>query len=131
VGVALYPDFEHDVPGYNPTTSISGKALAAAVYEGGLEAVCHKLGVTPLLDFYSETKAEGFEKIGEAIPPDWAPEKPQWFEPAVGLHTVDALLGYPEAENMEPRLLDDVRQLQKILSVALEHGTRFRLRIDI
>lgn len=85
MGVALYPEFEVSVAGYSPSTAISGKALARAVDagRGDLEISCRRLGVVPIFEFWSESNAEAFSKIGELLPPDLPQEEPlKWSEPA-------------------------------------------------
>jgi hypothetical protein len=133
LGVALYPVFERDVPGYDPSTGLSGKALAQAVDagHGPLEATCRAIGVTPIFGFYHETNSESFEKIGEEVPANQALDEPQWFDPDDGLRTVSGLLECADAERMEPRLLGDLVRLQQVLEIAKNHGTGFRLRLDI
>jgi hypothetical protein len=134
MGIALYPEFEKDIPKYDPSTAMSGKALARAVGggQGMLELMCRRLGVVPIFDFYSESHEEAFAKIGEPVPPDLPPDEPlKWSDPAEGLRTVGALLACPDGEPVPPDVLEDLDDFRAILLTALEHGTRFRLRIDM
>jgi hypothetical protein len=134
MGVALYPEFEKNIPGYNPSTAISGKTLARSVDggKGEIERLCHRLGVRSIFDFYSESNEEAFAKLGEPVPPGLPPEEPlKWSEPAEGLRTVEALLACPDLEATSPRVSEDLRHFRDILLKASEHGTRFRLRIDM
>lgn len=134
MGVALYPEFEKSIPGYDPSTAISGKALAHAVGggRGEIEQMCHRLGVVPIFGFYSESNEEAFAKLGEPVPAGLPPEEPlKWSDAAEGLRTVEALLACPELEAMPPHVSEDLRNFRAILFKAAEHGTRFRLRIDM
>jgi hypothetical protein len=134
MGVALYPAFERDVAGFDPSTAMSGKALARAAYDddGELEKLAVSSGVTPILAFYCETTAEAFEKIGEPVPADLPPEDPlKWSESDDGLRTVDALLASPNRSGMPENLIADLTRLREVLLVAKANGVRFRLRIDI
>ena len=49
----------------------------------------------------------------------------------MGVRTVEALLACPDLEAMPPRVSEDLRNLRAIPFKAAEHGTRFRLRIDM
>ena len=134
MAVALYPAFEEDIPGYDPATAMSGKALSRAVRagRGELEEICRGLGVMPIFDFYSESYEETFVKIGEPVPDDLPSEAPvKWSNPAEGLRTVEALLACPDCQALAPALLEDLRDFRAILLKAAQHGTRFRLRIDV
>ena len=92
-----------------------------------LDAICGRLGVISLSSFYSESSAEAFEKIGEPMPPDMRDEPIKWSEPTDGLRTIAALLKC----GCEPKVVRDLEDLRRVLLVAAENGTRFRLRIDI
>jgi len=129
MGVAYYPAFENDVAGYEPSTAISGKALARAMDE--LDAICGELGVRTLMSFYSESNAEAFAKIGEPVPPGMKEDPIQWSEPADGLRTIEALLECDKIGNFKDGVIADLESLQEILQVAIKHSTRFRLRIDV
>jgi hypothetical protein len=145
MGVALFPVFESQIPGYEPWRIICGKALARASGggRGPLEGVCRQLKVKPIFDFYSESREETLAHISEPVSPellDLLDIRVEWWNPAEGLRTIEALLAYPDYDAMLPRderpqarlhLLEDLQNLQAILMKAEEHGTRFRLVFDL
>jgi hypothetical protein len=129
MGTAYYPSFERDIPGYDPATAMSGKAIGRAMKE--LDAICNRLSVTPLSSFYSESNAEVFKKIGEPVPAGLKDNPIKWSEPIDALRTIDALLEWHRTNAAEPQVIQDLQNLNQALLMAAEHATRFRLRIDL
>jgi hypothetical protein len=133
MGVAYYPSFEHETPGYDPSLEIGGKSLARAMDDLG--KICKQLGERDLMSFYSESVEEAFGHIGEPVPAHMAEQPIEWSEPTEGLRTIGALIIYLTSHPTEltdtQRILVDLRSFQAILNKAVEYKTRFRLRIDV
>jgi hypothetical protein len=133
MGSAIYAEFESKVPGYDPSTEISGKGLAQAM--DALGELARSLGVREPWDFYSESNEEAFEKLGEELPEDMEKDGATWFDPTEGLKSVRSLLTKlrDDPKNIEGAAfaMSDLEALRKILEIAEKHGVKFRLRIDI
>jgi len=134
MGTAYYPTLEHPIEGYDPAVEVSGKPIAHSIEL--LDEICDRIGQKTLTSFYSESSAEAFETIGEDVPDDLPEGGPiHWTDPADGLRTVAALSDYlrlhPNAVPNSAAVMDDLKSFRTVFSKALEHGTRFRLRIDI
>jgi len=133
MGVAYYPSFERQIPGFDPSTAVSGKSTARSMKQ--LDGICVRLGMASLMSFYSESNEEAFGKIGEPVPPGMQDDPIQWSEPAEGLRTVVGLIEYLRTHAGElpdtARIQEDLEDFRKVLIKAQEHGTRFRLRIDV
>ena len=133
MGVAYYPAFECETPGFDPSTEIGGKPLAREMEDLG--EICARLQVSDLMSFYSESLKESFDLIGEEVPEGMKEEPIKWTEPAEGLRTLDALIayltGHPAELQNSPRILEDLQSLRAILDKASELKTRFRLRLDM
>ncbi len=57
MGAALYIVLDSAAPGFDP--SVNGKALSWK--EGRLAAIAERLGVTPLMEFFSECETDAAE----------------------------------------------------------------------
>jgi len=95
MGVAYYPILEKKIPGYEPATAISGKALAKAMEV--LDRCAVEAGVRPLSEFFSESASESFESIGEDTPEGLKESDVQWFSPEDGLAAIRGLSEYISA----------------------------------
>jgi len=104
MGVAYYPVLEKKIPGFEPATAISGKALAQAMEV--LERCAVAAGVRPLSEFFSESASESFESIGEDLPEGMKESDIEWFAPEVGLTAIRGLSEYISAhpEALQPPL---------------------------
>ena len=134
MGTAYYPSFERQIEGYDPCVEVSGKPIARSIEL--LDEICDRIGQKTLTSFYSESNAEAYELLGEEPPDDMPEGEPiHWTDPADGLRTVSALSDYlrlhPDALPNTAAVMDDLKSFRTVFSKALEHGTRFRLRIDI
>lgn len=129
MGTAFYPSFDHVIEGYEPATALDGKALGRHVET--LDAACPRLGVLPLLSFYSESIEEAFEKIGEPVPQDIPCRPIKWTDPVEGIRTIDALLNDEESVVDDAAVKRDLEELKQALLVAKKHGLQFRLCADI
>jgi hypothetical protein len=99
MSASLYIVVEGEDPGYD--IFVNGRALARN--EDSLEKLAMRLGVPPLLDFFSADENSMALLLEEgAGDPAWAQTlpPPQWFSPADGLVTVRALLDYLQQNPM-------------------------------
>jgi hypothetical protein len=95
MGVAYYPVLEKKIPGFEPATAISGKALAQAMEV--LDRCAVEAGLRPLSEFFSESASESFESIGEDTPEGLKGSDVQWFAPEEGLTAIRRLSEYLSA----------------------------------
>src|SRR4051812_8573104 len=102
MGSALYIVSKKEVPGVDML--IDGKALAASEEE--LAAICARIGVKSLMDFFSQNPEELADLLGEEVPN--APSE-EWFDAKEGLATVRALLSHLKsgAESIAPAAIED------------------------
>ncbi len=151
MSVSLYPVLEREVVGYD-ATAVVGKALAHAVYNGGLPAL------TVFDDFFSVSPDEvaglagcslpGDEQTGEddarrpPAPPGFQPPAEAWFEPSAGLGAVraalravreaaaDAASGLNTPAARAEWIIRDLMAVERVLLLAQEQGTRFHFAMD-
>lgn len=124
----MYIVVEGEDPGFD--IFVNGHALARN--EDALEKLAARLGVKPLLEFFSADQNSMALLLEEgAGDPDWAKTlpPPQWFSPQDGLVTVQALLEYLKEDSAmlgtETELV--VRELEEY-SAVLEKTTQRNLR---
>lgn len=144
MGVAFYPELDPPIEGYSPDLMVNGKAIANAMEL--LDQWARELGVREMMSFYSESHEESFGHIGEDVPPDMDECSIEWSDPNEGLATVrpllqrvrsltEEVLSTGEREHRRvvkvSSLLSDLAALEGVLVTAIEHGRRFRLRIDL
>src|SRR5690349_22391304 len=87
MGNALYIALEKNIPDVD--TMIDGKMLSRA--EKPLAKAAKRLGVRPLMEFFSTSADEAADLLGEDMAGIDIPAA-QWFSADEGLKTVDALL---------------------------------------
>jgi len=123
MSVAWYIVLERQVPSLK--SFVSGKSLPHA--DKILDALAARAGVRPLMKFFSVSPAElaGFGVTGKT---EASPE--QWFAAEEGLETVRALLLEAETEKVEQRVLDDLREFDRVLGIAQQNGVRWHLAVD-
>ena len=106
---------------------IDGKMLGRA--DEHFAKVAKRLGVRPLMEFFSISAGEadsllGDDMAGQEMPPV------EWFTAEEGLKTIDALLtqvdSAPEALAAKQDLLD----FQRVLREAQKQGVKWRLAMD-
>lgn len=114
----------------------SAKALARAMER--VDEITDEIGVTRLSDFIAD---EG-EDISEIVEQEgWdlggfssSTGGEHWFDAADGLETVRAIAGYvesdPESVKRPKALLEELKEFEKVLEIALSHHVRFRLEAD-
>jgi hypothetical protein len=122
MGVAFYIVLEKEIDGLD--TMMDGKMLSRNIES--LDSAAQQLGVRPLTEFISMdadalASFVGNDADGVEIPPL------QHFSAKDGLVTVRALLPRPEAQPA----IDDLKDCERILIAAAEHGVGWHLQIDI
>jgi hypothetical protein len=130
----MYIVVEGEDPGYN--IFVNGRTLAR--YESAVESLAHSLGVKPLLDFFSADQNSmallieeggGNPGILKQLPP------PQWYDPADGLETVEALIAALEEDPYQlgtegPEVLEELREYATVLRKTIERGLRWHLAVS-
>ena len=124
--MALYIVLENKDPGFDPF--VNGKALGRS--EEQLAELATRLGVRPLMEFFSANPEEAREfarsqGLGEVKIPE-----EQWFSPDEGLQTVCALLR--EVVNMADleAVKADLLEFESVLGQAQKKGIKWHLAVD-
>jgi hypothetical protein len=122
MGAAYYIVLEAEIDGWD--TMMDGKSLSRHIES--LDSVAKELGVRPLTQFTSmdgDALADvlGDDADGIEVPPL------QQFSARDGLTTIRALLPRPEAQPA----LQDLKDCDRILSVAAQRGVGWHFQIDI
>ncbi len=109
-------------------TGMDGKRLASHIE--ALDEAAHASGIRPLSEFFSADPEEGADFLaGEGVDPGEIELAPlQQFSAQEGLEAVRALLLLPvtQAEDVAP----DLRECERILEVAAQHGVGWHFEID-
>jgi hypothetical protein len=130
----MYIVVEGDDPGYD--IYVNGRMLAR--YEGPVEQLALRLGVRPLLDFFSADEnsmallieeGAGNPDLLKRLPP------PQWYAPDDGLQTVEALVSALEEDPQQfgsdgTQLLQELREYESVLRKTSERGLRWHLAVS-
>ena len=134
MAASLYIVVEGEDPGFD--TFVNGHALARN--EDALEQLAGSMQVAPLLQFFSAEENSMCLLLDQgAGDPDWAlhlPE-PQWFDPADGLATVQALIGFlaeaPASFGSETiPVLGELREYERVLEKARMYKLRWHLAVS-
>jgi hypothetical protein len=125
MGTALYIALEQKIPDVD--TIIDGKMLNKA--EKDLAKTAKRLGVRPLMEFFSTSADEAADLLGDDMAGMDIPAA-QWFSAEEGLKTVDALLAEADGAPKLRVAKDDLLGCQRILREAEKHGVRWHLAID-
>jgi hypothetical protein len=134
MAASMYIVVEGEDPGYN--IYVNGRTLAR--YESAVESLAISLGVKPLLEFFSADQnsmalliEEGGGNPGllQQLPP------PQWYQPAEGLRTVEALIGALDDDPHQlgtegPEVLTELREYAMVLQKTTERGLRWHLAVS-
>ena len=132
MGVAYFIVLDRKIRGLD--TVMDGKMLAAAA--PSLDVIATELQVRPLSEFISldpEQAADFLESEdagsgGADVPPL------RQFSAHEGLATVRALLAHlqakPAAVKQAENMLRDLRDCERILSTAAQHGVKWHLEVD-
>jgi hypothetical protein len=127
MGVAHYIVLERKIDGLD--TGMDGKSLSRHIES--LDEAARELGVRPLSDFFSADpeqmvefmQGEGIEAGDGELPPL------QQFTAQDGLATVRALASHAAAR--ANGVAQDLRECERILSAAAQHGVCWHFEIDI
>ncbi|QMV17357.1 hypothetical protein GOB94_00485 [Granulicella sp. 5B5] len=134
MAASMYIVVEGEDPGYN--IYVNGRILAR--HEGQVEQLAVRLGVQPLLEFFSADENSMALLIEEgAGNPDLLPRlpPPQWYQAEDGLKTVSALVGAVEADPEMmgadgEELLRELREYELVLLKTAERGLRWHLAVS-
>jgi hypothetical protein len=121
----MFISLERKIEGFDEM--VDGKGVGRA--EAQLEKIAKKLGVTPLMEFFSAS-AEDMAEFDVEVP--GAPPA-QFFDGKEGLKTVQALRAYLEKNPKEIKdstCLEDLKDFERVLSKAAESGIRWHLSVD-
>jgi hypothetical protein len=125
MGSALYIALEREIPGLDSVSD--GKMLSKA--EKHLAEAAKRLGVRPLMDFFSISTDEAANLLGNDIVGMDIPAA-KWFTAEQGLMTVDALLAETNSSVDLQAARDDLFECQRVLREAQKQGVRWHLAID-
>jgi hypothetical protein len=130
----MYIVVEGEDPGYD--IFVNGRALAR--HEDALERLALKLGVRPLIEFFSADEnsmallieeGAGNPELMRRLPP------PQWYTAGDGLATVSALLAVlrddPQLLGTEgPQVLAELDEFARVLERTVQAGLRWHLAVS-
>ncbi len=130
----MYIVVEGEDPGFD--IFVNGRSLAAN--EDALEKIASRLGVKPLLDFFSADvnsmallldEGAGDPELVKTLPP------PQWFSPADGLATVRALLtelrqNPTSLGSATLTIVGELEEYENVLEKAERHKSRWHLAVS-
>jgi hypothetical protein len=125
MGAALYIALDKKIPEVD--TMIDGKMLSKA--EKHLAKAAKRLGVRPLMEFFSTSADEAADLLGEDVAGIDIPAA-QWFSAEEGLKTVDALLAESDLSPELKAAKDDLLGCQRVLREAQKHGVKWHLAVD-
>ena|SRR5438128_1245306 len=125
MGAALYIALENKIPELD--TIIDGKMLNGA--EKQLAEVAQRLGVRPLMDFFSTSADEAADLLRDDVA-GIEISAAEWFSADEGLKTIDALLAEVDASPELRAAKDDLLGCQRVLREAQKRGVRWHLAID-
>jgi hypothetical protein len=130
----MYIVVQGDDPGYD--IFVNGRFLARN--EDALEQLALRLGVRPLIEFFSADEnsmallieeGAGSADLLRRLPP------PQWYPASEGLETVNALLdalrGEPQQLGSDgTRVLAELEDYHRVLTKTACHGLRWHLAVS-
>jgi hypothetical protein len=130
----MYIVVEGEDPGFD--IFVNGRALAR--YEDALERVALRIGVRPLIEFFSADEnsmsllieeGAGNPDLMRRLPP------PQWYSAGDGLTTVQALVAAladdPQQLGTEgPQVLSELEEYQRVLEKTMRAGLRWHLAVS-
>lgn len=130
----MYIVVEGEDPGYD--IFVNGHALARN--EDALEKLAMRLGVKPLLEFFSADQNSMALLLEEgAGDPEWAKTlpPPQWFSPGDGLTTICRLLDYlrcsPTALGSETApIISELEEYERVLRKTELRNFRWQLAVS-
>ncbi len=130
----MYIVVEGEDPGFD--IFVNGRSLAR--HEDALERLALRLGVRPLIEFFSADEnsmsllieeGAGNQELIRRLPP------PQWYSPEDGLRTVRALLMALDADPLQfgsegERVLSELMEYAHVLEKTMEHKLRWHLAVS-
>jgi hypothetical protein len=134
MSASLYIVVEGEDPGFD--IFVNGHALARN--EDALERLAESLGVPPLLQYFSADENSMCVLLEQgAGDPEWARQlpEPQWFDPAQGLVTVQALIRYLSespvsfGSETQPVLLE-LREYETVLAKTGKYHFQWHLAVS-
>lgn len=134
MAASMYIVVEGEDPGFD--TFVNGRSLAR--HEDALEKLALALKVRPLIDFFSADEnsmallieeGAGDQELLRRLPP------PQWYSPAEGLQTVEALV---EALRDDPQqlgtegkqVISELKEYAEVLAKARDRQMRWHLAVS-
>src|SRR6202050_5191159 len=134
MAASMYIVVEGEDPGYD--IFVNGRALAR--HEDALERLALRLGVRPLIEFFSADEnsmsllieeGAGNPDLIRRLPP------PQWYSAGDGLATVRALVlalqDDPQQLGTEvPQVLTELREYARVLQRTMAAGLRWHLAVS-
>src|SRR5579883_2561969 len=134
MSASMYIVVEGEDPGFD--IFVNGRALARN--EDALEKLASRLGVKPLLDFFSADENSMALLLEEgAGDPEWVKTlpPPQWFSPEDGLETISALLNFlrknPLALGSETvPVMNELEEYERVLRKTAERSLRWQLAVS-
>ena len=130
----MYIVVEGDDPGYD--IYVNGRALAR--HEDAVERLALRLGVRPLIEFFSADEnsmallieeGAGNPELLKRLPP------PQWYAPSAGLQTVQALVEELRREPLQlgtesALVLAELEEYERVLEKTMRAGLRWHLAVS-
>lgn len=134
MAASMYIVVEGEDPGYD--IFVNGRALAR--HEDALEKLALRLGVRPLIEFFSADEnsmsllieeGAGNPELMRRLPP------PQWYTPEDGLATVRALLAALRDDPLQlgtegSQVLGELEEYERVLERAGRAGHRWHLAVS-
>jgi len=130
----MYIVVEGEDPGFN--IFVNGRALAR--HEDAIEKIALRVGVKPLIEFFSADESSmallieegaGNPELLKKLPP------PQWYRGEDGLPTVTALIAALEDDTAQlgtegAIVLEELREYEAVLRKTAERGLRWHLAVS-
>jgi hypothetical protein len=134
MAASMYIVVEGEDPGFD--IFVNGRALAR--YEDALERVALRLGVKPLIEFFSADEnsmsllieeGAGNPELIRRLPP------PQWYTASEGLETVRALVATLQDDPQQlgtegQQVLSELQEYARVLEKAMRAGFRWHLAVS-
>jgi hypothetical protein len=130
----MYIVVEGEDPGFD--IFVNGRVLARN--EDALEKLAERIGVRPLLEFFSADENSMALLLDEgAGDPEWAKTlpPPQWFSPQDGLETITSLIEYlrdaPAALGSDTaNVVRELEEFQRVLLKTAHRNLKWQLAVS-
>lgn len=134
MSASMYIVVEGEDPGYD--IFVNGHALARN--EDALEKLAARIGVKPLLEFFSADQNSMALLLEEgAGDPEWAKTlpPPQWFSPEDGLISIRALAAYLKSEpgtlgTETGEVVEELTEYERVLEKTATRNLRWQLAVS-